>query len=77
MDTTHLSDRERAIYAIKTLPDDATIEDAIDCLELVRDVQTGLREADAGLTFPHEAVMRYFLGERAQDADRVDPTGTR
>ncbi|MGD9890818.1 MAG: hypothetical protein AB7R89_10225 [Dehalococcoidia bacterium] len=55
-----LTSKQRAIQAIETLPDDATIEDAIDCLVVVSKIQAGLNEADRGMLIPHERVKEYF-----------------
>ena len=42
--------KDRVIEAIKSLPDDAKLEDVIDRLFLLLKVQKGLEQADAGET---------------------------
>jgi len=39
------------------LPDDCTIEDVLYHLYVLRSVERGLTEADAGKTIPHERVV--------------------
>ncbi|MBI4485961.1 MAG: hypothetical protein HY655_08130 [Acidobacteria bacterium] len=45
MDTT---DKERAIEALKALPEQATIEDAIERLCFIAKIEEGLRQSEAG-----------------------------
>ncbi len=40
--------KQRAIEALQTLPDDATIDDAIERLCLIAKIDEGLRQSDAG-----------------------------
>ena len=42
------------------LPDDCTIEDVLYHLYVVRSVERGLAEADAGKTIPHKRVVEYL-----------------
>ena len=53
--------KQRAIEALQTLPDDATIDDAIERLCLIAKIEEGLREADAGQLTDHEDVKKRFL----------------
>jgi predicted transcriptional regulator len=57
METT---DKQRAIDAIKALPEQATIEDAIDRLCFIAKIEAGLRQSQAGQLVPHEEVKRRF-----------------
>jgi predicted transcriptional regulator len=50
------------------LPDDCTIDDVLYHLYVVRSVERGLAEADAGKTIPHEQVVedlrkRWLVGD--------------
>ena len=45
METT---EKQRAIDAIQSLPEPATIEDAIERLCFIAKIEEGLRQADAG-----------------------------
>jgi hypothetical protein len=50
------------------LPDDCTIEDVLYHLYVIRSVERGLAEADAGKTVPHEQVVedlrkRWLVGD--------------
>ena len=44
------------LQAIQELPEDASIEDAMECLLFLAKVDRGLQQADAGETIPHEDV---------------------
>jgi predicted transcriptional regulator len=50
--------RERILEALQDLPDDATVDDAIDRLVFLAKVDAGLAELDAGKGIPHEEVKR-------------------
>lgn len=53
--------KQRAIYALETLPEDATIDDAIERLCLIAKIEEGLTQADAGQLTDHEEVKKRFL----------------
>jgi predicted transcriptional regulator len=55
-----LTAKQQAQRAIESLPDDATIEDAIDCLYLLHKIETGLKEARQGMLIPHDQVAKSF-----------------
>ena len=48
--------KEKVIQAVQTLPDDASIEDAMARLLLLVKVEKGLQQADAGELIDHEDV---------------------
>ena len=48
--------KEKVIEAVRTLPDDASIEDAMARLLLLAKVEKGLQQADAGELIDHEDV---------------------
>jgi predicted transcriptional regulator len=52
------TDKERALEAIRTLPDGATIDEAIERLVFLAKVQEGLGQLDRGEGIPHEEVKR-------------------
>ena len=58
METT---EKQRAIEALRTLPDQATIEDAIERLCFIAKVEEGLRQSEAGQLVSHDEVKRQFL----------------
>lgn len=45
--------KERMIQALRKLPDDASIEDAMECLLFLSKVERGMEQADAGQTISH------------------------
>jgi len=53
--------KQRAIEALQALPDDATIDDAIERLWLIAKIEEGLRQSDAGQLTDHEEVKKRFL----------------
>lgn len=57
METT---EKQRAIEAIKSLPEQATIEDAIERLCFIAKIEEGLRQSDAGQLTPHDEVKKRF-----------------
>jgi len=44
--------------AIRELPPDATIEDAIECLVFLAKIEAGLAQLDGGEGVPHDDVRR-------------------
>lgn len=55
-----ITEKQRAIDAIKSLPDQATIEDAIERLCFIAKIEEGLRQSDAGQLVPHDEVKKRF-----------------
>lgn len=55
------TEKQRVIEALQTLPEDATIEDAIERLCFIAKVEEGLRQSEAGQVVPHEEVRKQFL----------------
>jgi predicted transcriptional regulator len=53
--------KQRAIEALQTLPEDATIDDAIERLCLIAKIEEGLRQSDAGQLIDHDEVKKRFL----------------
>ena len=52
--------KQRAIEALQTLPENATIDDAIERLCLIAKIEEGLRQSDAS-QLDHEEVKKRFL----------------
>ena len=52
--------KERILEALRTLPADATVDDAIERLVFMAKVEEGLAQLDAGQGIPHEEVKRRF-----------------
>ena len=57
-----MTDKQRALEAVEGLPDDATVEDAIERLCFIAKVKKGIDELDAGQGVPHDEVKRRVLG---------------
>lgn len=54
--------KERVLDAVCDLPDDATVEEAMERLYFLAKVEEGGRQADAGQTVSHEEAKRRVLG---------------
>ncbi len=54
--------KARVLDAVRGLPEDATVEDAIERLYFLAKVEEGERQADAGQTMSHEEAKRRVLG---------------
>ena len=48
--------KDQMLKAVKDLPADATIEDAMERLLFLAKIERGLQQADAGMTVPHSEV---------------------
>jgi predicted transcriptional regulator len=53
--------KQRAIEAIQALPENATLEDAIERLCFIAKVEEGLHQSEAGELIPHEEIKKQFL----------------
>jgi predicted transcriptional regulator len=51
-----MTTKEKVIQAVQALPDDASIEDAMERLLFLAKVDRGLEQADSGQTMPHTKV---------------------
>ena len=54
--------KKKILKVVEQLPDDATIEDAIERLYFLAKIEKGVREADAGLTVPHDEAKQRLTG---------------
>jgi predicted transcriptional regulator len=54
--------KERVIEAVRELPDDATVEDAMERLYVLAKIQKGLDQVEAGQTVSHEEAKRRIFG---------------
>jgi predicted transcriptional regulator len=53
--------KQRMIEALQALPDDATVDDAIERLCFIARVEAGLAQSEAGQVIPHEDIEKQFL----------------
>ena len=53
-----MANKKKILEVIEHLPDDASIDQAIDALFLLQGVELGVRQADQGQVIPHEEVLR-------------------
>jgi len=54
----HRITRERMIQAIRELPEDASVDDAIERLVFLAKIEEGLAQLDRGEGIPHEEAKR-------------------
>ena len=54
--------KARVIDAVNDLPEDATVEDAMERLYFLAKVEEGLRQAEAGQTVSNEEAKQRILG---------------
>jgi len=54
--------KDRVMEAVRDLPEDATVEDAMECLYFLAKVEEGLEQAESGRTVSHEEAKRRILG---------------
>ena len=50
--------KSEILASLDQLPPEASIEDALERLELLYRIERGLADADAGLTIPNDEVIR-------------------
>jgi len=55
------TEKQRALEAIRTLPEGATLEDAIGRLCFIAKIEEGLRQSEVGQVVSHEEVKQRFL----------------
>ena len=61
-----MNSKDKAIAVIKSLGDDVTLDDVIDRLYLVRKIELGIAQADAGDVVEHEQFMAELEREDAK-----------
>lgn len=65
IDGETMNSKETAISVINSLSDDVTLDDVIDRLYLVRKIQLGIAQSDAGDVMEHEEFMAELEREDA------------
>ena len=64
-----MTTKERVIQSLNDLPNDASIEDAMERLLFLAKIERGLQQADAGQTLSHAEVKERTA--RLLDPDRL------
>jgi hypothetical protein len=64
-DGEFMTTKEKAISVINSLSDDATLDDVIDRLYLLRKIELGIAQADAGDVMDHDEFMAELEREDA------------
>jgi hypothetical protein len=60
-----MTTKEKMLSLISSLDDDASIEQAIDRLYLLRKIEIGIQQADDGDVMDHEEFMKQLEDENA------------
>lgn len=55
-----LSNKQKILNALQTLEDDATFEEAIECIKVLAAISTARDQFDAGQWVTHEEIKRRF-----------------
>lgn len=53
--------KRKIVEAVESLPDDATVDDAIERLYFLGKVERGLEQSEAGELISHEDIKKRFL----------------
>lgn len=53
--------KQKIMETVEHLPDDATVEDAMERLYFLAKIERGLEQSEAGLGLSHEDVKKQFL----------------
>ena len=53
-----MTTKERVIQSLSDLPNDASIEDAMERLLFLSKIERGIQQADSGQTIPHDEVRK-------------------
>ncbi|MCG8652669.1 MAG: hypothetical protein MI861_22710 [Pirellulales bacterium] len=61
-----MTTKEKVISLIQTLDDDVSLDDVIDRLYLLRKIELGIAQADAGDVMEHDVFMDELEAEDAQ-----------
>jgi hypothetical protein len=56
-----ITEKQRAIEALRAMPEHATIDDAIERLCFIAKIEEGLRQSDARQLVSHDEVKKQFL----------------
>ena len=61
-----MTTKQQVLKAINALPEEASVEDAMEQLYFLLKIRRGLDDLDAGRVTSHEEVRERFLGELAE-----------
>jgi len=56
-----ITEKQRAIEALRAMPEHATLDDAIERLCFIAKIEEGLRQSDARQLVLHDEVKKQFL----------------
>ena len=59
--------KAKIVRAVEELPEDATIEDAIECLLFLHKIEVGLKQAEEGKTVPLDEIEARLKRRRSKE----------
>ena len=60
-----MTTKEKILSVIQSLDDDVSIDQAIDRLYLLRNIEIGIQQADAGDVIDHDEFMKQLENDEA------------
>jgi predicted transcriptional regulator len=67
--------KEKIVDVIQRMPEDSTIDDAINRLRLLKAVAEGLEDVEQGRVHDHDAVFNELLNDNAQNSSQMERSG--
>lgn len=64
-----MTTKERVLAAIRRLPDDVSMDDILSTLFLIRSIEIGIAQADAGDVMDHDAFMAQLEAEESASGE--------
>ena len=58
-----MTPKQKIIEVIERLPDEVSIDEAIERLYLLSKIERGIKQADAGQVISHEQLLRELEGD--------------
>jgi predicted transcriptional regulator len=52
--------KQKALEAVQSLPDDATMEDAVERLAFIASVERGMADSGSGRVVQHQEIRKHF-----------------
>ena len=71
-----MSGKEQVMEIVEKAPDDASVEEIIETLELVRAIREGKEAIARGEVVPHEEVVKMVPKWIAESSGRTQPSKT-
>ncbi len=70
-----LTTKEKIVDVVLRMPEDASIDDAINRLRLLKAVAEGLQDVEQGRVHDHDDVFNELLNDNAQNSNAMERSG--